>query len=303
MRLYSVCIATYRRPALLRTLLESLRKQELPADVELELVIVDNDAACSAEAVVCDEAHRSRHAIRYDSQPIQNISLTRNRTIENAAGRFLLFIDDDERASSRWVANLVATRDAYGADGVFGPVLPEFDESAPAWIRNSDLLAFTVPQTGAQATATWSGNCLVKADLLKTRAQPFDPRYGLTGGEDTHLFDRLTREGARFVYCREAVVWERVPPERASIRYLLGRGFRGGNTHTRRTLELAEAGRGALRLWMIGKSLSFGMISLVMSAGTWPGRVARTRWLMRMASNAGRFMAAIGWHCVAYRSR
>jgi succinoglycan biosynthesis protein ExoM len=301
--LFSVCIATYRRPALLRTLLGSLERQELPHGVDLELVVVDNDAGRSAETVVQEEARRSRHAMRYDCQPIKNISLTRNRTVARASGRYLLFIDDDERASARWVASLVAAQEAYAADGVFGPVMPEFDASAPAWIRESDLFDMTVPETGARATATWSGNCLVKADLLKQRAEPFDPRYGLTGGEDTYLFDSLQREGARFVYCREALVWEQVPPERASVRYLLGLGFRWGNTHARRALDLTESGRGMLRLWLIGKAICFGTISLAMSIGTWSGPAARTRWLMRLASNAGRFMAALGWHYAPYRSR
>ncbi len=303
MTLCSVCIATYRRPALLRKLLGSLEHQELPPGVDLELVIVDNDTARSAEAVVREEARRSRHAIRYDCQPIKNISFTRNRTVAAASGRYLLFIDDDEWASPRWVANLVATREAYAADGVFGPVMPEFDASAPTWIRKSDLFDMAVPKTGARASAMWSGNCLVKADLLKQQCEPFDPRYGLTGGEDTHLFDRLQRDGARFVYCREALVWERVPPERASVRYLVGLGFRWGNTHARRALDLTDSGQGALRLWLIGKAMCFGMISLAMSLGTWPGRVARTRWLMRLASNAGRLMAAVGWHYAAYRTR
>jgi succinoglycan biosynthesis protein ExoM len=299
--LCSVCVATYRRPGLLQKLIESLEGQTLREDIELEIIVVDNDDARSAEAIVQATAQHGRWPVRYRSQPIKNISLARNEAVEGATGQYLLFIDDDEEASPTWVASLVATRDAYDADGVFGPVLPSFHAGTPAWMRQAGLFGLTVSQTGAPATAMWSGNCLMKAELLKRCQQPFDPEYGLSGGEDTHLFDRLRHEGARFVYCREAVVWELVPAERACIRYLIRRDFRGGQAHTRRMIERAGSWRLAVRLLMIAKALCFGMISLLMSVGTWPARVTRIRWLLRLASNAGRLTAAMGWQYVAYR--
>ena len=38
----SVCIATYKRPYLLEKLLISLMNQNLPDDLEMEVIIVDN---------------------------------------------------------------------------------------------------------------------------------------------------------------------------------------------------------------------------------------------------------------------
>ncbi|MCZ6703705.1 MAG: glycosyltransferase [Ignavibacteria bacterium] len=50
--LYSICIATYKRPELLEKLLDSLSNQKLPESVILEFIIVDNDKSGSAKEVV-----------------------------------------------------------------------------------------------------------------------------------------------------------------------------------------------------------------------------------------------------------
>jgi hypothetical protein len=42
--------------------------------------------------------------------------------------------------------------------------------------------------TGDTAVYTRSSNCIIKADLIKSEPGPFDPAYGITGGEDKHLF-------------------------------------------------------------------------------------------------------------------
>src|SRR5690242_5495960 len=103
----SLCIATYRRTERLSALLDDLVKQHrLPN----EITVVDNDAAGSARAVV--ERRRTSGApfpIHYDIQPVKNISLTRNRTVELASGDWIAFIDDDERAPVTWLKRLAQT--------------------------------------------------------------------------------------------------------------------------------------------------------------------------------------------------
>src|SRR5208282_2362401 len=118
----SLCIATYRRPDRLEALLEDLTRQTRPPN---ELVVVDNDAAASARAVVERRVSlRAPFPIRYDIQPLKNISLTRNRTVELATGQWVAFIDDDERAPTTWLERLMDAATRYEADGVLGPVDP-----------------------------------------------------------------------------------------------------------------------------------------------------------------------------------
>ena len=115
----SLCIATYRRPDRLGALLADLGRQELrPAEV----IVVDNDEAGSARAVI--EAARAAGApfpIHYDIQPQRNIALTRNRTVALATAEWVAFVDDDERAPPAWLRQLADAAAAHGAVGVLGP--------------------------------------------------------------------------------------------------------------------------------------------------------------------------------------
>ena len=155
----SICIATYKRPELLEKLLESLTKQILPEDVKLEIIIVDNDPERSAEPVVQKSPIAMKGSFHYFVQPIKNISLTRNVAVENANGTYILFIDDDEVASRKWVTTHLKTLIECDADGVFGPVIPQFNETTPEWMKKSYLFAdpHSAGGTGTEAKATWVG--------------------------------------------------------------------------------------------------------------------------------------------------
>jgi len=296
--LCSVCIATYRRPYLLDKLLQSLEMQVLPLDVHMQIIVVDNDPHKTAEPVFHKFKKSSRFSLYYYIQPIQNISITRNIAVENADGDYMLFIDDDEIASPQWVDHLLKTLKTFNADGVFGPVMPEFNGVTPKWVKQ--LYFNTVSNTGVKAESKWTGNCIIKASLLKKMKEPFDPRYGMTGGEDTHLFDRLEKQGAHFVYCKEAVVFEYWPAARNCLLYLFLKGLQGGNIHTRRMIEFAKR-RMFVRILMISKAVSYGITSLFLMVIFCLSEARRTYWLMKLGSNIGRLLAAFNWHYQCYR--
>src|SRR5262250_2156489 len=99
----SICICTYRRPQLLRRLLDSLRDQETDGLFTYSITVADNDTMCSGEAVVSEFAGRSAIPVRYCVEPQRSVSLTRNKAIENTSGDFVAFIDDDEFTTDYWL--------------------------------------------------------------------------------------------------------------------------------------------------------------------------------------------------------
>jgi succinoglycan biosynthesis protein ExoM len=299
--LCSVCIATYKRPELLKKLLVSLKRQKLPKNVLIEIIVVDNDIQKSAEPVIRLFKNLSNFPIFYFNQIIKNISSTRNLSVEKSAGKYILFIDDDEVAAPEWIYHHLKTIEKYNADGVIGPVFIEFDSSAAKWIQKREFFYPKIQDTGEKPEYMGTGNCCLKASVIQNLNQPFDIRYGITGGEDTHLFKRLEKEGKRFVFCREAAVTEYLPFQKTTISYLFFRGLKGGNTHTRRTIELAEKGKNFVRLIMIVKSILYGLVSLFLMIIQISNSVVRTRWLVRLGSNIGKFLAAFGWYYEGYR--
>lgn len=299
--LCSVCIATFRRPLLLSKLLASLEGQALPEGVAVEVIVVDNDAGKSAEPVVAGVHGTERIRFSCFHQPVKNISLTRNTAVEKASGEYLLFIDDDEVAPPEWISRMMGAVERFAADGVFGPVMPEFHPLTPPWMRRRELYYDPMQSTGERAVDLWTNNCIVRAAILKRMELPFDPDYGLSGGEDAHLFERLERQGARFAYCREGWVSEYLPPERTSLKYLFSRGLKGGHGHTRRKLDFAGRKHLPLRLFMVAKALTYGAASLVFLVFSLPNDFRRTYWMKKFAANLGRFLAAFGWKYQPYK--
>ena len=296
----SVCIATYKRPDLLNKLLLSLEQQILPSDVEMETLVVDNDAAESARQV-CEKFLDSETLhLTYLRQPLKSISLTRNMAVKYATGPYLLFIDDDEFASFEWIATMLQTIETHGADGVVGAVLPDFHPGTPNWMKKAHVFNRPLSPTGTTRRVMSTSNCMVKASLLKTIPGPFDPRYGLTGGEDVHLFNQLYRAGAKFVSSREAWVKEYVPPERTTLAWMFKRTLRSGNSYVRRQLDFAGKRHLLVRLATLFKTLVFTIVCVALAIVMVPSPQRSLRWLLKGSSNIGQLLAVFGLRIQEY---
>lgn len=290
---YSICIATYKRPERLTRLLESIEAQELDDGVSVEIIIVDNDPP-SAEAAVTCFAATSRFSIRYLTQPEQNISITRNLSVHEATGDYVWFVDDDEVAIPQCLSRLGEALTDYGADGVFGPVLPAFESPQPDWMEASSVFNRPIGVTGHRSEAYRTSNTLVKRQLLLTIPGPFDPDFGLSGGSDSLLFRQLANNGAHFVDSSDAIVYEDVPDSRADWFWMKTRMRRQGQNYTR---QIVMTNGGALRpkvVWMLAKAA----VQIPWAAMGWAAsRDSETRsreFQIRLWSNIGKFEGLAG---------
>ncbi len=210
-----VCICTFKRPGYLQRLLTELEKQETEGLFDYSIVVVDNDRHESAKLATDAYAKQSKVPITYYVQPEQNIALTRNKAVENAQGDFLGFIDDDEYPVAYWLLELYKTINKSQADGVLGPVLPDYEKKPPKWVLKGHF--FDRPTHNSGHILNWentrTGNALLKRELFKEGCQWFDPKHG-SGGEDRDFFCTKIKNGHVFVWCNEAPVFETVPPVR-----------------------------------------------------------------------------------------
>src|SRR5262249_61037764 len=117
-----------------------------------------------------------------------------------------------------WLDGLVFVQARENADVGAGPVLPRFDELPPAWVERGRFFVRPRYRTGHPLAVAGAGNVLVRTDVLSEQSGPFAPQFALSGAEDTHLFMRLQRLGARMVWADEAVVDERVPKTRLNVK-------------------------------------------------------------------------------------
>ena len=289
----SVVIPTFRRPADLTRAIDSVLAQE-GVETALEIVVVDNDPGGSAEPVVAAIASHSAVPIRYVHEPRPGISHARNTGAANAAGCYLAFLDDDEEAEPEWLRHFLATLRLPGVDAVVGPVRPRFPADGPqvdAYRRYVYTRDARVP-TGTPLLCWNIGNSIFDKARCFVTAEPFLPRLGRTGGEDTVFLRQLTRRGCTMVWCGEAIVWESVPADRLEADYLLRRAFRGAQTATFvcTAVKPRELGR-ALRLMAAGsvQVALYGPAALALKA------LNHERWLPFMAKAVGG-LGKLLWH-------
>ncbi len=229
----SVCVATFKRPELLRKLIQSLFYQKKIDEILLEIIIVDNDVEKSAKEIVAEFSDTSSITISYYEQPIRNISLTRNMALDNSSGQFIAILDDDETADQYWIRNLIDTSVKFNADAVFGYVIPVFDPDIALWKRQREIYFLPLGKTGDPPLFCYTTNCLIKADKVNKINLRFDPKYGLTGGEDSVFFDLLSKYQSKYVVCREAISYEVVPQYRTELKFICNRYFQKGNNEGR----------------------------------------------------------------------
>jgi len=122
----SLVVLTQRRPAQLACALASALAQSGLGGTPYELVVVDNDARPSAQALVARLvarlAAKAKVPVRYLHEPRAGVANARNAATAATRAPLIAFLDDDEEAPACWLAELLAVQAAHDADVVFGPV-------------------------------------------------------------------------------------------------------------------------------------------------------------------------------------
>jgi glycosyltransferase involved in cell wall biosynthesis len=266
----TICIASQRPDGLAR-LLESIGRLKRPSDLAFEVVVVHNAPQPSAAHELPDPGA----AVRRFWEPRDNLSHARNRGVEQARGRWLAFVDDDEVVHEGWLAAYGSMLETCECDGFFGPVLPRFEPPANGWLDERffqrERFASGTPITRHGAR---TGNAFVRRGLFDTLR--FDAAFGRTGGEDWDLFRRMQTRGARFLWCDEARVDEFVPVERRCVGWLARRAFHGGSVYVRVEARTPAARRRHLVRGALGASAAL----LALPAAALRGRAGALRgWL------------------------
>lgn len=228
----AICIPTYKRKELLSKLLDSIERQDLSTEAKksLTVIVIDNDEKKSASWVLENKAYSFN--LVYVSEPRKGLATVRNRAIKEAMkfAEYILFVDDDEWVVPNWVNSMLETCTSYNADVVSGPVVPVYPDGVSDWIVKGGFFERKRFTTGQDSGVTRTGNILFKTSVLKEQESLFAEELNLIGGEDSHFLTRLYRQGKKMVWCDEAVAYEPVPEERATISWLKLRFFRIGCT-------------------------------------------------------------------------
>lgn len=294
----AIGIPTYRRPHSLKRLLASIAEQRTPFIPHV--IIADNEGEGGAGYVaVCELQAEGNYPFPLHAIAVaeRGISQVRNSLMQVGFGelRFdaLAMVDDDEWVEPDWLVNLVEMHAKTGADIVSGHVLPEFEGTPPAWVKNLNLYWRSRHAAGQVDMIHGTTNILMASSVyVRFSGEWFDPQFGLSGGEDKEFFVRLERRGARFAFAPQAISHEHFGASRMTMRWALERAYRIGSSDVR-VLLLHSPSASSQKIEALRAFLAFftGLAQFVICAWSPP---RRTRGLIRMARQAGKISALLG---------
>ena len=208
----SVIVPTYRRPALLAEALQSILAQQ----VDLEVIVVDDSPDLSARPVAEAVAAQGVQYVAMDPPTGGKPSLVRNRGAQQARGRILHFLDDDDVVLPNAYAEVLATAQDRPSTGVFiGKVVPFGPDPAVVererrYFAESERRVRKAPESERWLTV----NLLLHATPMVNsagfvRREAFDSVGGydpeMPVNEDVEFYMRAVRRAGGFWMGREVV--------------------------------------------------------------------------------------------------
>ena len=305
----TVGILTYRRHEPLRRTLSSVEASILSGRGHghpwrfTEVLVVDNDLRPTAQEVV-DEIAADGYPVplRYVHEPTPGLAAGRNRALDETISDVLVFIDDDEEAESGWPDGLLEVMATSGAALVGGPVRTRFTDEPPPWARKGHFFDRDEPENGSVQAWLRSGNLAIDLAQINNRGLRFDPRFGLSGGEDVAFSRQASRIGLALRWSSTAVVTEDVGPERTTIRWVTKRERASTANWVRAELfEGGTLGRRPLIAARGGARIAQGLATVLAGIGTLQSsRVVKG--LVLAARGVGSFQGLLDHTPTIYRS-
>lgn len=302
-RCVSIGILTYRRLGEVSRCLAAVLAavgRPMPGSWSVaEVLVVDNDPDASARPVVSatPDTTAGTVPVRYIHEPVSGVASARNRTIAEASGDVLVFIDDDEVPADGWPQGLLTVLDETGAAMVGGPVLTEFTTSPPKWVVTGEFFRRHDPEHKSRQEWLRSGNLAIDLQQIRDVGLLFDQRY--RQGEDSAFTRSALVAGLDLRWSSCGAVTEFVGSDRFSTRWRVRREYLSNRAWTRSSLDLARgrAGRMVARaraaaIAMVRAGQGVGRFAAGLSAGR---KARRVEGLAAVAGAAGRIVEIVAY--------
>lgn len=225
-----------RGPAIQQTL-RAIADIRGPARIA-ELLVIDNASTDDTPRVIDDFIAHASHShpaliIRRVVEPRQSLAQARRRLIDEAAGDFVAFLDDDVLPDPAWAQSVLDIMDRQPNCGVVGGRVRLKFESGPTRIAlryssflarqdlgNAELLVDDPTRSLVGAAMCLRKQAVIATGWLESQAMPDRQGAALTSGGDNELCIRLRRAGYEVRYTPSAVVDHLIPQRLQTVPYL-----------------------------------------------------------------------------------
>jgi glycosyltransferase involved in cell wall biosynthesis len=231
--LITVAICTFNRAESLRRTLDSLAAMRLPSDLAWEIVVVNNNSTDHTNDVIGE--YFDRLPIRRECEPHPGLSNARNRAIDAAKGKYIVWTDDDVVVGADWLRAYVEAFRRWPDAAVFGGrIIPKFELPMEKWVAESvsvlggpyaisDFGNDVQPLSVAENRLPYGANFAVGA--AEERIFGYDAHLGLAPNrrrlaDEFDVITRLLEAGAIGYWVPAAIVEHCIGRERQTIRYI-----------------------------------------------------------------------------------
>lgn len=235
----SLVICTHNHLAALQQTLRDLAVLQPPRG-GWELLIVDNASTDGTQAWLAENDWRLQQvACRAVREDKLGVAHARNRGVTEAAGEYVVFLDDDETPEPDWLVNLETVMELHLPAAIGGRIRVRLPIQGPNWLTG-ELLGFLGElDYGASerllteaSTPIFTGNAAFHRTTLM-EIGGFDPNLGRrgtvqSGGEDTDLYRRLVAGSRKVIWAPLAIIHHRIEPWKIKRGYFLSLHYRQG---------------------------------------------------------------------------
>jgi glucosyl-dolichyl phosphate glucuronosyltransferase len=300
----TVIICTWNRAESLRKALATLQASIVPANIEWEVLVVDNNSTDSTKAVCGSFIQIEPRRFRYLFEGKQGKTNALNAAFKQAAGHIFALTDDDVTVDPHWIANIYYTIQKFNCAAVGGRIIPIWNCPKPAWITfegpyrhpaYGGIVNFDKGNSACELTATAVGANMA---LRKSSVEKYGPYRtdlnrinDLLGGEDTEYCRRLMHAGEKLIYAPDAVVYHPVEKFRTTRKYMQSFAF-----HYGRWMVRVEGVPGRIRCWFGVPRYLFPIALECLAKWIFSiGRQKRAFYRLELFSTFGKMMESKSW--------
>jgi len=221
--------------------LTSLIKQNFDKN-DYEIIVVDNNSNDNTKEVVNKfiETYKDFN-IRYIFEPVQGLSVARNRAMKEAKSNILLFIDDDAIADENLLKEHLRIYNEFeNVSCVGGKILLDFVDGKPNWLDERFYKFYGYLNISDKIieihTSPYGGNISINLKIVKGKNIEFDKSLGRNGnilnsGEEVLFCETLIKYGFKIYYNPYAIVYHLISKERTDYKYLINNVRQGANSY------------------------------------------------------------------------
>jgi glycosyltransferase involved in cell wall biosynthesis len=205
--------------------------------MQWEIIVVNNNSSDATPQVFegLKQQWSSPIPLRYLFEPQQGIAFARQCGVEQAQGRLVGFLDDDNWPTERWIAEAVAFHDQYPQAGAYGGRCEGVFEVPPPPEVQPLFRFLAIRNHGPQPMRFQPERLQLPAGAgLVVQRQPWldhiPKRITRTtrGGNDYEISVRLARAGWEIWYNPDMVIQHLITADRLEKAYLKKLAFRYG---------------------------------------------------------------------------